>query len=263
MEKYEIPDTLWERISPLLPRMKKRKGHAGRNVAWTWYQILEALFWLLKTGSQWSALPSCFPPRSTVHDRYKLLVHEGFFECLVSELGEELEHLGIFDLSEGAVDGTFVTAKRGGQEVGKTKRGKGSKIMVITEKNGLPIATMVSSASPHEVTLLEDVIDQAVTSVVPDYLIGDGAYDSDPLDTTLRNERGIELIAPHRSNRVAPKTQDGRKLRRYKRRWKVERVNAWLQNYRRVLIRWERNVHHYLAFLLFAIADLLARRLDS
>jgi hypothetical protein len=39
---------------------------------------------------------------------------------------------------------------------------------------------------------------------------------------------GIELIAPHRRNRKKPKTQDGRPLRRYKRRWKIERLFAWL-----------------------------------
>ena len=57
----------------------------------------------------------------------------------------------------------------------------------------------------------------------PKRLIGDKAYDSDSLDAALA-KRGIEMIAPHRSNRTAPKTQDGRSLRRYKRRWKVERT---------------------------------------
>ena len=55
----------------------------------------------------------------------------------------------------------------------------------------------------------------------PERLIGDRAYDSDPLDEALE-ERGIEVIAPHRSNRKKPKTQDGRKLRRYRRRWKID-----------------------------------------
>ena len=45
-------------------------------------------------------------------------------------------------------------------------------------------------------------------------MIGDRAYDSDPLDARLEQQYGIELIAPHKSNRSRPKTQDGRKLRR-------------------------------------------------
>lgn len=79
-------------------------------------------------------------------------------------------------------------------------------------------------------------------------MIGDGAYDSDPLDAQLRAQ-DIELIAPHRSNRVKPATQDGRPLRRYKRRWKIERLNAWLQNFRRVTVRYERVAENYLGWL--------------
>jgi len=70
----------------------------------------------------------------------------------------------------------------------------------------------------------------------PERLIGDKAYDSDELDATLA-QRGIQMIAPHRSNRVRAKTQDGRPLRRYKRRWKVERLNSWLLSHRRIVVR--------------------------
>jgi len=60
-----------------------------------------------------------------------------------------------------------------------------------------------------------------------------GAYDSEKLDAELR-QYGIEVIAPHRSNRKN-RTQDGRRLRRYRRRWKIERLFAWLQNFRRLV----------------------------
>src|SRR6266498_601020 len=59
----------------------------------------------------------------------------------------------------------------------------------------------------------------------PENLIGDRAYDSDPLDEELRKD-GIEMIAPHRSNRTKPPTQDRRRLSRYMRRWLVERFFA-------------------------------------
>jgi transposase len=79
-------------------------------------------------------------------------------------------------------------------------------------------------------------------------LIGDKAYDSDPLDAELK-EQGIEMIAPHKQNRKKPKTQDGRALRRYKRRWKVERFFAWLQNFRRVATRFDYKAENYLGFV--------------
>ncbi len=132
--------------------------------------------------------------------------------------------------------------------MGKTKRGKGSKIMAIADRTGLPVALYVSSATPNEVTLVERTLASCFTAAQPERLIGDTAYDSDPLDARLRAE-GLELIAPHRANRSKPKTQDGRPLRRSKRRWKVERLNAWLQNARRVVVRYDRDVNHYLGFV--------------
>jgi len=72
----------------------------------------------------------------------------------------------------------------------------------------------------------------------PEHVIGDNAHDSHKLDAQLRHY-GIEVIAPHRSNRRI-KTQDERCLRRYRRRWKIERLFAWLQNLRRLVVRCER-----------------------
>lgn len=93
--------------------------------------------------------------------------------------------------------------------------------MAITDSAGLPVAACISSASPAEVTLVEKTLDSGFLDVEPERLIGDKAYESDALDERLLEERGIEMIAPHRSNRKQ-RTQDGRPLRRYRRRWKVE-----------------------------------------
>jgi len=79
-------------------------------------------------------------------------------------------------------------------------------------------------------------------------LIADKAYDSDRLRLTMAR-RGIDLIVPHRRNRKRPPLQDGRKLRRYRRRWKIERLIDWLGNWRRLPLRWERKVSIYRGFL--------------
>ena len=251
-----IDNRLWGKIARLLPRMKKRKGKAGRYPSWDWRQILEGVFWLVRTGAQWAALPDWFPPKSTVHYRFQLLVKDGFFERLVSSVAQELEEAGVLDLSECFIDGTFVAGKRGGEATGVGKRGKGSKIMAISDKNGLPIGVAVTSAASHEATLVHETIDGVFVDEKPKLLIGDGAYDSDPLDEELLEE-GIVLIAPHRSNRVATPTQDGRSFRRYKRRWKIERLNSWLHGFRRIGTRYERSLASYTAFLHFACAHIL------
>jgi len=86
---------------------------------------------------------------------------------------------------------------------------------------------------------------------LPEKLIGDKAYDNDALDKRLA-EQGVELIAPHRRGRVRKPTQDQRKLRRYQRRWKVERFFAWLFNYRRCIVRHENKAQNFKAIILFA-----------
>lgn len=88
-------------------------------------------------------------------------------------------------------------------------------------------------------------------------LIGDKACDSDDLDAELA-ARGVDLIAPNRAGRR--KTQDGRPLRRYRRRWKVERLFAWLQNSRRILTRHERHPENSLGFVHLGCILILLRQ---
>lgn len=154
----------------------------------------------------------------------------------------------------------FREREKRGDAVGKTKRGKGSKIMVVGDAAGLPVAAYVASASPHEVTLVEETLEASWSDSEPDVLIGDKAYDSAKLDAKLLEERGVELGAPNRSKRIS-KAQDGRKLRRYKRRWKIERINAWLQNFRRVVVRWEVKSKNYLGFVLMACLVIIGRNI--
>ena len=151
--------------------------------------------------------------------------------------------------------------EKGGSGVGPTKRGKGSKIMAIADGHGLPFAVHVASASPHETKLVEATLEQRFLRETPERMIGDRAYDSDPLDQHIRQRYGVQLIAPHKFVRVAPATQDGRRLRRYRRRWKIERLFAWLHNFRRIVIRWEYYPENFLGMVQLACAVILLRHL--
>jgi transposase len=133
--------------------------------------------------------------------------------------------------------------------------------MAMADRAGLPVAVYVASASPHEVTLAEATVAQCfVADENPARLIGDRAYDSDPLDYRLATEYGVELIAPHRYNRQSPSTQDGRPLRRYKHRWKMERLFAWLQNFRRIQVRYDYYSQNFLGFVQLGCVMILLRR---
>jgi transposase len=130
--------------------------------------------------------------------------------------------------------------------------------MAVADGAGLPLALSVGRAAPHEVTLVEETLEKRFTKEKPERLIGDKAYDSDPLDERLQKQQ-IEMIAPHKSNRRKPVTQDGRPLRRYARRWKIERLFAWLQNFRRIEVRHDRILENYLAFVLLGCMIIILR----
>jgi len=131
--------------------------------------------------------------------------------------------------------------------VGKTKRGKGTKIMAVATAASVPLAVTVDSASPQESKLVDETLAGSFLHELPERLIGDKAFDSDPLDRHLEKDYGIEMMAPNRKNRSP--TQDGRALRRYKRRWAVERLFAWLQCFRRLVTRYEFHAGNFLGMV--------------
>ena len=133
--------------------------------------------------------------------------------------------------------------------------------MAIKDAYSLPVAAHVESASPHEVKLVEATIDSGLNRYAPDKLVGDKAYDSDKLDTQLLDERGIEIemVAPHRKRRKKPKSHKGRKLGCYRRRWKVERLFALLQNFRRLVVQYEYHVENFLAMVHLGCIKILLR----
>ena len=156
----------------------------------------------------------------------------------------------------------FCSRQKGSDAVGKTKRGKGTKWMVAVDGQGIALGSNMHSASPAEATLVEGTL--ATISVPrqhggrprqkPQRVIAERANDSDSLRRRLQ-ARGIELVCSHRKSRRKPPTQDGRALRRYRKCWKVERTFAWLGNFRRLVVRYDRHSLVYQAF--FRIACLL------
>lgn len=215
--------------------------------------------WILNTGAQWHMLPQYFPNYKTVHRRFQYWCQQAVLRDVMTDLANTLRDQGSLDESECFIDATFASAKGGGDQIGPTKRGKGVKIMAIVDRHGLPLAVSTHAANHHEVTLVQLSFEFYMIEAKPENLIGDRAYDSDFLDQQLR-EQGIEMISPHRSNRVKPKTQDERRLRRYKRRWLVERFFAWLQWQRRVLVRWEFHPINFLGFVQLASISMLLKQ---
>jgi transposase len=155
------------------------------------------------------------------------------------------------------VDATFASAKKGGFFVGPAKPGKGTEIVAITAGNSLPLGVSFESASPAECRLVVAVLAGCFPNHLPERLIGDKAYDSDALNEQM-SEYGVEIISPNWSN-CKQKPEGGRPPRRYRRCWKVERLFAWMPNYRRLLTQWEHHIEHFLGFVQLACLMMLLR----
>jgi len=214
---------------------------------------------MLDNGAKWKDLPRRFGTKSTVHRWFQTWVRDGVFENIMRDAGRCVEERDGFKLYECFIDGTFAKARGGGDGIGCTKVGKGVKIMVLVDARGLPVAIDTASAGSHESKLVQRLFEFMLTAQTPERVIGDKAYDSHDLAEQLANQ-GIELIAPHRRNRRPENvTQDGRSLRRYKRRWTVERTIAWIQHFRRLCIRWEKSTQLFGGFLHLGCTMLLLK----
>jgi transposase len=130
--------------------------------------------------------------------------------------------------------------------------------MAIADRHGLPIAIGIASGPRHEAKLVSETLSQRFVRGRLLRLIGDKAYDSNGLDAELA-KRGIDMIAPHHPTHTT-KTQDARKLRRYRRRWLIERFWSWLMRWRRLVTRYEHKAENFLALIQLACAVILLRR---
>ena len=127
--------------------------------------------------------------------------------------------------------------------------------MVLVDGQGIPLGVHLSPANLAESQLAEDTLAHVAVPRVgagrpkqnPQRIIADRGYDSRELWKRLKR-RGMQLIVPHLSNRKH-RYQDGRGLRRYRRRWIIERTNAWLHNFRHLVTRYDHKIEHYRAFL--------------
>ena len=254
--RWELTEEQWALVEPVL-RPQRREDNRGRP----WHDtraVLHGVLWVLGTGAQWRELPEKYPPFQTCHRRFQQWIRSGKLEETLRLLASHLHERGKLNLEEAFVDATFASAKKGGLAVGPTCRGKGTKIVAVAAGNSLPLAVSVQSASPAECQLVEEVLAGSFLDELPARLIGK-AYDSDALDQKLEQEYGVELVAPNRRKRS--KTQDRRKLRRYRKRWKIERLFAWLHNFRRLVTRSEYHIENFLGFVHLACLQLLLRRL--
>jgi transposase len=244
--RWELTEEQWEAVEPVL-----REARRGDNRGRPWHDtraVLNGVLWVLGTGAQWRELPEKHPPFQTCHRRFQQWIRSGKLEAALKLLARHLYERGKLNLDEAFVDATFASAKKG------------------ASPSAPPVAARAprSSLSPLVTVFLSPYLSKALRLLsaslwkrfLPEVFSTNSRPGSSATKPTTRtrsikrskSEYGIELIAPNRRGRKR-RTQDGRKLRRYRRRWNVERLFAWMHNFRRLVTRWEYHIENFLGFL--------------
>ena len=221
-----LTDDQWSVLEPLF--QKERTG-AGRPQIHSDREVLNGVLWVLRTGAAWADLPDRFPSSATCYRRFSKWVKDGRLRKILESLARHLEDNGLINLEECFIDGTFVVAKKGAQ---KWERPSGAKV-----RSSWLLLTLLVYLSPCTRILLT------------------------LMKSDLSRLQSMKLSRwDDRKNRKKPATQDGRLLRRYKRRWKIERLFAWLNKFKKAITRWERCVERFTALVHLAFSMILLRR---
>jgi len=192
-------DWLCERVAD-----PKRSSFGGRPAA-DKRTIVQGIFWMLDNGARWKDLPPGCGSKSTVHGWFQTWVRQGVCEGIMCDAGRCVEQRGDYKLYACYIDGTFSNARGGGDGIGCTRVGNGVKIMVLVDTEGLSVAVDTMTAAPHESTPVQGLFDFVLTEEMPERIIGDKAYDSDPLDEANAPSPGSKTSAGSVSDGESPR----------------------------------------------------------
>ena len=252
---YEISDEFWNQIKPLLPlpTPKKKLGRPRKDDR----KIMSGIFYLLRTGCQWKALPRCYGAPSTVHDRFQEWQRAGFFEKIWKSGLLEYDNKKGLEWEWQAIDGAMTKAPLGGAGTGAnpTDRGKkGTKRSILTDGKGIPLSVAVDGANRHDKMLVKGTLDNIIierpSHKVIQNMCMDKGYDYPDIRELVEEYGYTAHIRRRGEENIGMKEIPDYRARR----WVVERTHSWLNRFRRMLIRWEKKIENYCAMLHLACA---------
>lgn len=272
---WQLSDSFWERIKPLLPKPKsrlrgrgKQRKHVGGRPPADHRQVMAGILYVLRTGCQWNAAPKEFASGKTLHRYFQYWSRARVFKRMWRTGLQEYDEVKGLEWKWQAADGAITKAPLGGQATGKSpvdRAKRGTKRSLLVEANGVPLAIAVGPANRHEVKLLAATLDGIVverpgpSEQARQNLCLDKGYAGEPTQQEGQ-ARGYEVHVPDKVNaRQKRKRQGGR---RKARRWVVEVTHSWLNRFRRLLIRWEKKKANYLSMLYFACAIICWRKCE-
>jgi putative transposase len=257
-DEYRMPDELWDRIKPLLPEYEA--SPAGGRPRKDLRRVADAIFYRMRTGCQWKAIPPSLAPGSTAHQYFQQWVDDGVFDDLWQMSLREYDDLVGLDWTWQSVDGAMTKAPLGGEATGKnpTDRGKlGTKRSLMTEAAGIPVSVIVDGANTHDIRLLQETIEHCLVRwprkhcEFDEHLCLDKGYQSASIQGLVES---VYRYTAHIRSRGEEKRELDRARGQRPRRWVVERTHSWFNRFRAILVRWEKKIDNHVAALHLACA---------
>ncbi|MFE2992909.1 IS5 family transposase [Streptomyces sp. NPDC059262] len=255
LSKRLVPDELWELATPLLPSFTARPQGSG-TAPYDERAVFTAVVYALTTGCAGRHLPPTFGTSpDTGHRRFTVWTEAGLWPRLRRAVLDELGARGEVDWTSAIVDASSVRAKNGGSLIGPNPVDggkKGSKLHVLSDVQGIPLAVAVSGANMHDSLALKPHI-----RGIPAVRSRRGPRRRRPVKLRAEAYASAEHLAWLRERGLVardarPGIESVERLGRH--RWKIERSIAWVFGYRRLTVRYERMGLHFLALLGLAAA---------
>ena len=252
----ELSDEQWEMVEPVL-----RGGRRADNRGHPWHDtrsVLNGVLWVLGTGAQWRELPEKYSPFQTCHRRFQQWIRSGKLEEALRLLATQLHEQGELNLHEAFVDATFASAKKGGA-VGPTRRGKGTKIVAIVAVTVFLSPYLSKALRLPSVSLWKRFLPKA-------FLRNSGpAHRRQSLRLGPARSQAPKRIRQRadRAQSAWPKMQNPGRTQAtpLSKAMEVERLFAWMHNFRRLVTRWEYHVENFLGFVRLACLHMMLKHL--
>jgi len=251
----DLSDEQWALIGRHLPVYP-----GGRPRTTDLRDVVDAIFYVLRTGCQWRYLPKDFPPKSTVWRYFDEWRHDGTWEAIHDRLRQKVRtaEKPYAPRTSASVDSQSVNATSGGDARGRdnAKNVNGRKRHIVVDSMGLLLAVLVTAADVDDAAAAQQVFarldGQPVSQVRR--MFADAKYHNHALEAWVAGNAGWEVVVVKR-----PPGARGWVLLPI--RWTVERTFAWLDKCRRLGLDRERSVRSAEAMVRLAMIHLMLNRL--